>query len=78
MRLPIALIDIAVFVPSLVTADDLLDEAKAIQKIELLGGNVTGDEALPEHRVVGIDFQRNDRISDGYLRLVKHHILQGC
>ena len=71
MRFQSAFIAIAVLTASLVIADDNLDESKAIQKIELLGGRITRDETLPGQPVVGADFQGSERFNEKYLHLLK-------
>jgi Leucine-rich repeat (LRR) protein len=71
MRFQSALIVVAVLVASMVIAEDNLDEAKVIQKIELLGGKVTRDDTLPGRPVIGIDFQRSERFSEKYLHLLQ-------
>ena len=54
----------------LVIADGNFDEAKMIEKIELLGGKVTRDETLLGHPVVGISFFQSSRLNDKYLHLL--------
>ena len=60
-----------VLAATLLAADDSLDESKAIEKIEVLGGKVTRDETLPSHPVVSISLQSSDRLNDNYLHLLK-------
>ena len=38
-------------------ADENLEEAQAIQKLELLGARIQKDNALPSGRVIGVDFE---------------------
>ena len=47
---------VAVLAALQLIADESLDETKTIQKIELLGGRVRRDEALPGSPVVGSSF----------------------
>ena len=46
MRFQSAFIAVTVLAASFGFADDILDESKAIEKIELLGGNVWRDKKL--------------------------------
>ena len=52
-------------------AGENAEEAKVIAKVELLGANVTRDDNLPDHPVIGIEFRGNQKISDGYIPLLK-------
>ena len=54
-----------------VVAHEPLDEARAIEKLELLGAEVTRDDQLPERPVIEIDFQRSPRVNDKYLYLLR-------
>ena len=69
MRFQLLLILILQF-GCIVFADDT-GEAKAIAKIELLGGNVTRDETLPGRPVAMINFERSKRFRGTYLHLLK-------
>jgi internalin A len=71
MRFQSALIALVVLTASMVIADEILDESKAIAKIELLGGKVTRDEALPGRPVIEVDFHRSKRFNDRYVHLLK-------
>ena len=71
MRIHFAFIAVAVLAASTVVADDNLDDSKAIQKIELLGGKITRDEALPGSPVVEIDLRDSSRFGDKYVHLLK-------
>jgi internalin A len=71
MRFQFALIAVVVLAASLVVADDTLDEARAIEKIELLGGKVTRDESLPARPVIGVSFERNYKFGDKYIHLLR-------
>ena len=71
MRFQFALIAVIVLAASLVIADDNLDEAKAIQKIELLGGKIERDETLAGRPVTGVEFQGTKRFNEKYLHLLK-------
>lgn len=51
-------------------AEDLSNEAKAIEKIKLLGGQFTSSGEAPS-RVVAVSFVGSTRISDQYLHLLK-------
>ena len=64
MRFQSAFIAVVVLTASLVIADDL-DESKAIEKIELLGGKVTRDDALPGNPVVEVSFVGSDQSTAG-------------
>ena len=65
------LLTIVAVAASSVIADDTLDDAAAIKKIELLGGQVTRDETLPGNPVVEIDFRESKRLRDGHLHLLR-------
>lgn len=52
-------------------AEDALVQSKVIGKIELLGGKVMRDETLPDHPVVGIDFELSKRFSHKHIHLLK-------
>ena len=64
MRFQSAFIAVVILAASLVVADDNLDEAKAIKKIELLGGKVTRDEMLPGRPVIGVDLYGSKKFND--------------
>ena len=58
-----------VMVVGVVFADDNLDESKAIEKIELLGGKVMRDETLPSRPVIVVDFRASKKFSNGDFQL---------
>lgn len=70
MRLLRALIAVVVLVGVIAVADEILDESRAIAKIEVLGGKVTRDDTRPGRPVVEIDFQGNPRFNEKYLQLM--------
>ena len=70
MRVLLCAIAMLTACPALV-AHEPLDEARAIEKLELLGANVTRDDQLPERPVIEIDFQRSPRVNDKYLYLLR-------
>ena len=51
-------------------AAEPLDEAAAAEKIELLGGRITRDEALPDHPMIGVDFSERRKIRNQFLGLL--------
>lgn len=61
---------VIIFVSNAVAVDDPLDGGKTVEKIELLGGKVRRDEALPGNPVIGIDFTGSKKINDRYLHLL--------
>src|SRR5580692_5727000 len=67
---------VAILAARIILADDNLDESKAIEKIELLGGKVARDESLPGHPVIAVSFalaypSDNNRFNEKYLHLLK-------
>ena len=71
MRFQFAFIAVAVLATSTAIADGTLDESKAIEKIELLGGKVKRDDTLPGRPVVMINLQGSKRFNDRYIWLLK-------
>lgn len=64
----VALVGFAV--PAL-SAEGIADEAKAIEKIELLGGQIVRSDTLPNRPVVGVSFTTSNRFNDKYVHLLK-------
>ncbi len=70
VQLIVVLAVIGVAAGTLVAVDEP-DEAKAIAKIELLGGKIEWDETLPGRPAVGVSFEGSERFSDRYIYLLK-------
>ena len=75
MRLRFAFVAVTI-AATMVFAEEVLDESKAIEKIELLGGKVTRDDTLPGRPVNGVDFRQsapgaNKRFNEKYLHVLK-------
>ena len=73
MRLPQQLLFVVILGLTTSTAiadEENLDEFKAIEKIELLGGKIRRDDTLPGRPVVEVNFKENKRFSYRYLRLL--------
>ena len=62
---------LVIFTASVVSADDESDESKVVGKIELLGGKVMRNGALPDHPVVGVDLSRSERFNDKCMNLLR-------
>ncbi|MDB5342956.1 MAG: inlA 5 [Schlesneria sp.] len=56
----------------IVRAEDSTEESKAVAKIELLGGQVTRNDALPGYPVVGIKFGNGSRFGDKSAHFLSH------
>jgi internalin A len=70
MRFRTASIAVVVLAASLVMADDKLDESKAIEQIELLGGSVIRDAKLPDRPVIGVHLHRSKQFNDNHMALL--------
>src|SRR5690242_11764311 len=71
MRFQFALFALAVLIANVTVAEDIVTEAKAIEKIKLLGGAIMRDDKQPDQPVIGVFFRKNPRVRDGFLRLLK-------
>lgn len=71
MRIPAALLGLLLVAGCGVLAEALFDESQAVEKLELLGGEVERDDKLPGHPVIAVSFKERNRFSDNYVHLLE-------